>query len=27
LSDCRIRENAVRFGGFPGMRSGGVRIA
>jgi len=27
LADCRIRENATRFGGFPGMRSGGVRIA
>jgi len=27
LADCRDRENAVRFGGFPGMRSGGVRIA
>lgn len=26
LSDCRIRSNQVRFGGFPGMRSGGVRI-
>jgi phage-related protein len=27
LSDCRIRANSVRFGGFPGMRSGGIRIA
>jgi len=27
LTDCRIRGNSVRFGGFPGMRSGGVRIA
>ena len=27
LTACRKRENAVRFGGFPGMRSGGVRIA
>ena len=27
LADCRDRESAVRFGGFPGMRSGGVRIA
>jgi len=26
LSDCRDRENTVRFGGFPGMRSGGIRI-
>lgn len=27
LTDCRIRENGPRFGGHPGMRSGGVRIA
>lgn len=27
LADCRARGNATRFGGFPGMRSGGVRIA
>ncbi len=27
LTDCRIRENSPRFGGFPGMRNGSVRIA
>jgi hypothetical protein len=27
LADCRHRENSVRFGGFAGMRSGGVKIA
>lgn len=27
LTACRERENQIRFGGFPGMRSGGVRIA
>ncbi len=27
LTACRERENTIRFGGFPGMRSGGVRIA
>jgi len=27
LADCRYRENSVRSGGFPGMRSGGVRMA
>lgn len=27
LTACRIRENGPRFGGFPGMRTGGVRIA
>ena len=27
LTDCRLRENSTRFGGFPGMRSGGIRIA
>lgn len=26
LEECRIRENAVQFGGFPGIRSGGVRL-
>lgn len=26
LADCRLRNNETRFGGFPGMRSGGVRI-
>lgn len=26
LSDCRQRGNQTRFGGFPGMRSGSVRI-
>ena len=27
LTACRKRENSIRFGGHPGMRSGGVRIA
>jgi len=27
LKDCRERENATRFGGEPGMRTGGLRIA
>jgi len=27
LADCRLRGNSVRFGGFPGMRSGSARIA
>ena len=27
LTSCRERGNGVRFGGFPGMRSGGIRIA
>ena len=27
LTDCRQRENETRFGGYAGMRSGGIRIA
>jgi len=27
LGDCDRRENATRFGGFPGIRSGSVRLA
>jgi len=27
LSDCKRRENQTRFGGFPGIRTGSVRIA
>ncbi len=27
LTDCGVRENSPRFGGHPGMRSGGVEIA
>jgi len=27
LSDCKQRENQTRFGGFPGIRTGSVRVA
>jgi len=27
LAECRIRSNSANFGGFPGIRSGSVRIA
>lgn len=27
LSDCRARSNSARFGGFVGMRGGGIRVA